>query len=129
MAAVMAQPTPMDLNGAPTPDTGDFNQVVAPGKRKRDSEDEGATTTTTSSIDQQDRPDSVRNSTPPPTNGVVRDQAELVKTCFEVLTRYVVFFLPASSQRDRRRGLPMSPFVASFRRIHPLSRQRFSSPG
>lgn len=88
MAAVMAQPAPMDINGAPTPETNDFNQPFAPGKRKRDSEDEGATI----SNDEKDLQKAVETPTPPPTNGVVRDQAALVKTCFEVLTRYVVFF-------------------------------------
>ena len=47
MAAVMAQPAPMEINGVPTPDANDFNQHVAPVKRKRDSEDEGATTPNT----------------------------------------------------------------------------------
>lgn len=90
MAAVMAQPTPMEINGVPTLDASDFNQHVAPVKRKRDSEDEGATTPN----DKQEQNDSVKNPTPPPTNGVVRDQAELVKTCFEVLSMYVVFSSP-----------------------------------
>lgn len=91
----------MDINGVPSPEPADANLAVAPGKRKRDSEDEGAVIV--AQIEEQQDDDSKISTPPPPTNGILRDQTELVKTCFVALKRYVV--LPLRLHIDERRPL------------------------
>lgn len=73
----MAQPSVMESNGADGLDTREASQPppVAPGKRKRDTSDEG---------DEDVKPMIIDDVKP-----LVRDQKELVKSCFEVLSRYV----------------------------------------
>lgn len=76
----MAQQAVTGTNGSRTLDGPDSNQPVAPGKRKRDSIDDG------DGVDvEDDKASAPISASPPPT----RDQWELVKSCFEALTRYV----------------------------------------
>jgi hypothetical protein len=84
----MAQSSPMDINGVSTPEAAEINQSVLPGKRKRDSEDEGAII----ADPPQEENDNDTKPSPVPTIADVRDQAELVKTCFEALKRCVLIY-------------------------------------
>ncbi|KAL6852955.1 hypothetical protein ACO1O0_007503 [Amphichorda felina] len=73
----MAQPTVIGPNGTHALDSTGASQPVAPGKRKRDSTDDGE------GIDVEDeKPSALIDASPPPT----RDQRELVKYCFEALS-------------------------------------------
>lgn len=77
----MAQSTTVQVNGvsvSPTPET---VQAVAPGKRKRDIDDDR---------DDEDGPDEQK---PAITNGEPKkDQRELIRSFIDVLTRYAIFF-------------------------------------
>ena len=86
---IMAQPTPMDVNGASTAGP---NLIVAPGKRKRDSEDDGTTPIAHAGMQNE----AIKNSESPHTpNGINRDYTDVVQNCFTVLQRYddVLFFV------------------------------------
>jgi hypothetical protein len=77
----MAQAAVAASNGSHALDGPESTQPVAPGKRKRDSTDEGDDV---DGVDGDKASALVEGSAPP-----TRDQRELVKTCFKVLTRYV----------------------------------------
>lgn len=76
----MAQPATTKPNGVPEPASTENAQPVVPGKRKRDNGEEG------------DELDGFEDEKPAATNGWPKgDQKELIKSYFEVLSRYVAF--------------------------------------
>lgn len=73
----MAQPTPVDANGAPTPMSDDHGHLAVPGKRKRDSEENGAEAM---SGVEEPKPTA-------PHSWAAGKQKDLIKNYFEVLKR------------------------------------------
>jgi hypothetical protein len=79
----MAQPTAIHANGTSESPSLDKAQPVAPGKRKRETEE----------MEDRDEDDASEEQKPAITNGEPKkDQRDVIKSFVEVLSRYACFF-------------------------------------
>jgi hypothetical protein len=81
----MAQPTAIQANGTSESPSLNKAQPVAPGKRKRETEE----------MEDRDEDNASEEQKPAITNGEPKkDQRDVIKSFVEVLSRYACFFLP-----------------------------------
>lgn len=89
----MAQPTPVEPNGASTPVNDENRHLAVPGKRKRDSED-GAAADEMTGVEEQ-KPAA-------PHRWAAGEQKDLINSYFDVLKRYFAHFILSGSTPIRR---------------------------